>query len=42
MAKKKVSTPVKTGTLVYTAKPEDLAEYVKKELQTINKTKKQD
>jgi uncharacterized protein YqgQ len=41
MAKKKVLTSVKTGILVYTAKPEDLAVYLQEELKTIYKSKKQ-
>jgi hypothetical protein len=40
MAKKKALVP-KTGTLVYTAKPEDLAVYLQEELKTIYKSKKQ-
>ena len=40
MAKKKALVP-KTGTLVYTAKPEDLAVYIQQESQTIYKSKKQ-
>jgi hypothetical protein len=39
--KKKVLTSVKTGTLVYTAKPEDLAVHLQKEFKTIYKSKKQ-
>jgi hypothetical protein len=41
MAKKKILSPVKTGTLVYTAKPEDLAIHLQKEFKTIYKSKKQ-